>query len=85
MNASDPARRNNLTDEQLDALLDQAGQEVLHYIQARTDPAATLNQLMTGPPGRNPATPTRRPPDWAPRIAPPSPGASCPADGSGAP
>ena len=49
MNASDPANSNKLTDEQLDALLDSAGQELLLHIQASTDPTATLAKLLAAP------------------------------------
>jgi hypothetical protein len=45
-NAPDPANSGELTDDQLDALLDHAGQELLHYTQAHTDPTATLAKLL---------------------------------------
>jgi len=53
MNASDPANSNKLTDEQLDALLDGAGQELLLHIQASTDPTATLAKLLAAPANPN--------------------------------
>jgi len=53
MNASDPANSNKLTDEQLDALLDGAGQELLLHIQASTDPTATLAKLLVAPANPN--------------------------------
>jgi outer membrane protein OmpA-like peptidoglycan-associated protein len=49
MNASDPANSNKLTDEQLDALLESADQELLLHIQATTDPTATLTKLLACP------------------------------------
>jgi hypothetical protein len=48
MNASDPAN-NKLTDEQLDALLESADQELLLHIQASTDPTAILTGLLAIP------------------------------------
>jgi hypothetical protein len=45
-NAPDPANGGELTDAQLDAVLDHAGQELLHYTQAHTDPTATLARLL---------------------------------------
>ena len=53
MNASDPANSNKLTDEQLDALLDGAGQELLLHIQTSTDPTATLAKLLAAPANPN--------------------------------
>ena len=53
MNASDPANSNKLTDEQLDALLESAGQELLLHIQASTDPTATLAKLLAAPANPN--------------------------------
>jgi hypothetical protein len=52
-NAPDPAN-GELTDAQLDARLDHAGQELLHYIQAHTDPTATLAKLLATQPGAEP-------------------------------
>lgn len=49
MNASDPANSNKLTDEQLDALLESADQELLLHIQATTDPTVTLTTLLAHP------------------------------------
>jgi hypothetical protein len=58
VNASDAAN-NNLTDAQLDALLGSADQELLHHIQANTDPTATLVELLATPvtPEDGPADP----------------------------
>jgi hypothetical protein len=53
-NAPDPADGGELTDAQLDALLDHAGQELLHYAQAHTDPTATLAKLLATQPGAEP-------------------------------
>ena len=47
MNTGDQAPRAELTDQQLDALLDSADRELLDYIQASTDPDATLTAIMT--------------------------------------
>jgi hypothetical protein len=47
MNAGDPDSRDELTDEQLDGLLHRADQELLHHVQAGTDPTATLAKLLT--------------------------------------
>lgn len=49
MNGSDPASSNELTDEQLDALLGSAGQELLRHIQDTTDLTATLTWVLTSP------------------------------------
>jgi hypothetical protein len=47
MNAGNRDSGNDLTDDQLDALLASADQELLYHIQASTDPSATLAELMT--------------------------------------
>ena len=47
MNTDDQTPRSELSDEQLDALLDGADQELLDYIQTSIDPTATLAAIMT--------------------------------------
>ena len=47
MDAGDPRKSDDLTDDQLDALLASADEEPPEYIQAGTDPSATLADLMT--------------------------------------
>jgi hypothetical protein len=54
-NATDPANGGKLTDDQLDALLERADRELLHHIQASTDPTATLAELLAAQPGIQPA------------------------------
>ena len=49
MNGSDPASGDELTDEQLDALLGSAEQELLRHIQDNTDLTATLTRVLTSP------------------------------------
>jgi outer membrane protein OmpA-like peptidoglycan-associated protein len=46
-----PGGNDELTDDQLDALLASADEELLQHIQASTDPSATLAELMTIQPG----------------------------------
>jgi outer membrane protein OmpA-like peptidoglycan-associated protein len=45
--ASDPRKSDELSDDQLDALLASADQDLLQHIQAGTDPNATLADLMS--------------------------------------
>jgi outer membrane protein OmpA-like peptidoglycan-associated protein len=52
MTASDPANRKQLTDEELDALLESASEELLLHIQANTDPTAVLTELLATPADR---------------------------------
>jgi hypothetical protein len=47
VNTDDQTPRSELSDEQLDALLDSADQELLDYIQTSIDPTATLAAIMT--------------------------------------
>jgi len=47
MHASDPASTSELTDEQLDTLLDSADQELLRHIQANTEHTAAFIRLPT--------------------------------------
>jgi hypothetical protein len=55
VNASNPRRRKKLTDDQLDALLDGTGQDLLRHVQACTDPTATLDRLLATPASHKPA------------------------------
>ena len=61
MTTGDQDPRAELTDEQLDALLKSADQELLEYIQARTDPTAVLAQVMASSGAGRDTLPLRNP------------------------
>jgi hypothetical protein len=53
-NATDPVNGGEFTDDQFDALLERADRELLHHIQASTDPTATLAELLAAQPDIQP-------------------------------
>jgi hypothetical protein len=53
-NATDPVNGGEFTDDQLDALLERADRELLHHIQASTNPTATLAELLAAQPDIQP-------------------------------
>jgi outer membrane protein OmpA-like peptidoglycan-associated protein len=79
MDASDPRKSDQLSDDQLDALLAGAGEDLLQHIQAGADPNATLADLMSiqagtktdpDPPVFAGVVPDLRPPDRGRRGGP---------------